>query len=564
MTWRRFLIAGLWFVFCLSPYFGLPAWNASLATVVAFMAVSLIGLNLIFGNAGMLAFGQAAFVALPGYAAGMLSKQGITIVPSVILGLVITVVIANLVGRIFVRLPGIFFAVGTLGFAFVVEGLARAFPSITGGASGLVFDFSTLLSSDMWYVISIVVLALALTCYAMLVRNSYARKLLIVRYDELAAAVVGIDVSKVKLRAFTVGSGFSALGGVMLAYFVGVIVPENAGVNRSLEMVGMVMLGGAGSFVGPLLGAFVVQWLFAIAGAAKQYEVFVYGIAFLGTVLFAREGLAGMLRDAEKRLNAIVAPKSLPVLAALSRRHPPASHNGLSVAGIAKQFGGVKAITEVNFDVRSGEIFALVGPNGAGKTTLFNIVCGIDVPSSGSVYVNGQDITMSPVHLRAGVIGRSFQVARLVPGLTAVENVMVRLDQVLPELNEADRRASAVELLASFGLQDIADTPAILLSAGQRKLVDIVRAAAGSPSILLLDEPAVGLTPTELKELEKLLLSLRSQGCGIVLVEHNMDFVSRIADKGVVLHGGVLIATGPIGTILNNEKVRSAYLGAIR
>jgi branched-chain amino acid transport system permease protein len=141
---------------------------------------------------------------------------------------------------------------------------------------------------------------------------------------------------------------------------------------------------------------------------------------------------------------------------------------------------------------------------------------------------------------------------------------MVRLDQVSPELNEADRRASAVELLASFGLQDIADTPATLLSAGQRKLVDIVRAAAGSPPILLLDEPAVGLTPTELKELEKLLLSLRSQGCGIVLVEHNMDFVSRIADKGVVLHGGVLIATGPIETILNNEKVRSAYLGAIR
>ncbi|MCJ0764901.1 ATP-binding cassette domain-containing protein [Variovorax terrae] len=565
----RVLVTGLVAVLCAaSPYFGLPAWTPSLATVVALLSVSLMGLNLIFGNTGMLAFGQAAFVALPGYLAGMLSLHlHVPTLAAIALALIATVIVANLVGRIFIRLPGIFFAVGTLGFAFVVEGLARAFPSVTGGASGLVFSEGTQLSGDAWYALALGTLALALASYLGLVRHRYARTLRVVHHDELAAAVVGIDVARVKSRAFTLGCAYSALGGVLLAYFVGVVVPENSGVNRSLEMVGMVMLGGPGRVLGPLLGAGLVQWMFTVAGFAKQYEVLLYGVAFLGTVLFAREGLGGLLQAVWHRIGS--AGKLPPQV--VDRSSEPAmpltvgapGGVALRVEGVAKRFGGVHAIDDVSFEVQHGEVFALVGPNGAGKTTLFNIISGLEMPSAGRVFVEGQDVTSAPVHERAAGIGRSFQVARLVPDLTTAENVMARLDHIAPHMPEAGKRAAALALLGRFGLGELANSRAAQLSAGQRKLVDIARAALGSPSLLLLDEPAVGLTEVELDQLAGLLDKLKQQRCGIVLVEHNIGFLSRVAASGVVLHGGIVIARGPIGAMLQDEAVRNAYLGAI-
>ncbi|MES2184597.1 MAG: ATP-binding cassette domain-containing protein [Pseudomonadota bacterium] len=565
----RAIVAAFLAVVCAaSPYFGLPAWTPALATVVALLAVALMGLNLIFGNTGMLAFGQAAFVALPGYFAGMLSIHlGLPPVFAIALGLAGTVAVANLVGRIFIRLPGIFFAVGTLGFAFVVEGLARAFPALTGGASGLVLGEGLGLSGDAWYGWSLATLLAAIASYAYLVRHRYARTLQVVHHDELAAAVAGIDVAKVKLNAFTLGCAYSSVGGVLLAYFVGVVVPENSGVNRSLEMVGMVMLGGPGRMLGPLLGAGLVQWLFTAAGFAKQYEVLLYGVAFLGTVLFAREGLGGLLAAAWRRpFPAGSAPA--PVATPGAEAAPPADGSlppvpALKVSAVAKRFGGVQAIRDVSFEVWRGEVFTLIGPNGAGKTTLFNIISGLEAPTSGRVFIDGRDMTTTAIHLRAASIGRSFQVARLVPDLTVVENVMVRLDNVAPHKDEATRRAEARALLDRFALGALADARAGSLSAGQRKLVDIVRAALGSPSLLLLDEPAVGLTDAELDLLAALLDKLKQQRCGIVLVEHNMAFLRRVAGQGVVLHGGVVLASGSVDAMLKDAAVLDAYLGTI-
>lgn len=571
LAFPRAATAGLVAVTCAaSPYFGLPSWTPALATVVALLAVCLMGLNLIFGNTGMLAFGQAAFVALPGYLAGMLSIHvGLPVVLAIALGVLATVAIANLVGRVFIRLPGIFFAVGTLGFAFVVEGLARAFPSLTGGASGLVLGEGVAMSGNAWYAWSLATLFAALASWAWLVRHRYARTLQVVHHDELAAAVAGIDVAKVKLNAFTLGCAYSAVGGVLLAYFVGVVVPENSGVNRSLEMVGMVMLGGPGRMLGPLLGAGLVQWLFAAAGFARQYEVLLYGVAFLGTVLFSREGLGGLLDKAWRRARPAVAPRAGAPRPQEAAEAAPATDEpapivpALKVTGLAKRFGGVQAIRDVSFEVWHGEVFTLIGPNGAGKTTLFNIISGLEAPSAGQVFVDGQDMTTTAIHERAARIGRSFQVARLVPGLTVVENVKVRLDNVAPQLDEAARDAQARALLDRFALGALADTRAGSLSAGQRKLVDIVRAALGSPSLLLLDEPAVGLTDAELELLAALLDKLKRQRCGIVLVEHNIAFLRRVAGHGVVLHGGVVLASGPVDAMLKDPAVLDAYLGAV-
>src|SRR6185503_1736354 len=218
------------------PYTGLlPAWTPAQATIAALTGLSLIGLNLIFGVTGMLALGQAAFTAIPGYAAGMLEKQGVPGLLAIVLGVVASVAIARLVAEIFVRLPGIYLAIGTLGFAFVVEGVARAFPSLTGGASGLVLVPPVALSRDAWYAVAIAFLIVALVSFHFLVRGRFLRTLQLVRHDELAAQVLGVNVARMKANVFTLGSAYSAVGGVLLAYYVGVLAPETGGVNASLE-----------------------------------------------------------------------------------------------------------------------------------------------------------------------------------------------------------------------------------------------------------------------------------------------------------------------------------------
>src|SRR5208282_2112870 len=278
------------------PYLGLlPGWTFSLATTVVLQAVALIGLNLIFGVVGMLAFGQAAFMALPAYIAAVLTELGLAFPVALVGGFVITVAVAGLVAGVFVRLPGVYLAVGSLGFGFTVEGLARAFPAWTGGASGLVFPYGRALNEHEWYVVAVVLLVIALLAYAWVVSGARWRCLRTIRHDELAAAVLGIDLTREKARAFTIGSVFAAAGGLFLALYVGVQIPEDAGVTRSLEQIGTILLGGAGFLFGPLVGAAVVNWLFVVAGYGARYELLIYGVAFLAVVLYAPDGIMGWI-----------------------------------------------------------------------------------------------------------------------------------------------------------------------------------------------------------------------------------------------------------------------------
>jgi ABC-type branched-subunit amino acid transport system ATPase component len=247
----------------------------------------------------------------------------------------------------------------------------------------------------------------------------------------------------------------------------------------------------------------------------------------------------------------------------VERSKLPRSGKCLEVSDISKRFKGVLALDRVGFSVDFGEIFTIVGPNGAGKSTLFNIISGIEPPSGGTVRVAGNDIRAFSISERAGFIGRSFQIARLVPDLTVVENVSVRLDQIAADLTEAQRLAVAHEQIASFGLADFADTVVSKLSAGQHKLVDLTRAAVGNPELVLLDEPAVGLAADELDHLKSLLLKLQARGSAVVIVEHNIEFVAEVAKRGIVLDGGRPIAFGLTAEILKDEKVREAYFGAL-
>jgi ABC-type branched-subunit amino acid transport system ATPase component/ABC-type branched-subunit amino acid transport system permease subunit len=576
-----------------------PGLTPALLCVASLHALALVGLNLIFGVTGMLAFGQAAFMALPAYAAGLLLKLDVPFAVALAAAFTGTVLLARLVAAVFVRLPGVYLAVGTLGFGMVVEGLARAFPAWTGGASGLVFEHGRALGIDTWAVAAAAALGAGLVFYEWYVRDAVWRRLRTIRHDELAAAVLGIDVQREKARAFTIGCGYSAAAGLMLFQYVGVVIPEDAGVIRSLEQVGTLLLGGAGFFFGPVAGAFLADWFFVLSGYAARYEQLIYGLAFLLIVMFAPRGICGVLpawirrvrqpqprpeersRGASRRTapgTALVAAAGSVPAAVLrdGAGAPPQDEaelvrtgNGpgqdicLRVQNISKSFGGVEALSDVSFDVRRGEVFALVGPNGAGKTTLFNIVSGVLPPTAGRVVVARADITGLPVHRRAALIGRSFQAARLVPDLSVIANVMARIDQAAPKLSEPEREAAARAQLEMFALGDLAARPAGAVSLGQRKLVDIARAAAGRPPLVLLDEPAVGLTADELVHLAETIGTLSAAGCAVVIVEHNIAFIAGIASRGIVLDSGRTIASGAVRDIMADAGVRAAYFGAL-
>lgn len=552
----------------------LPGWTPALATVTAFMALSLIGLNLIFGVGGMLALGQAAFVVLPGYAAGIFGKLGAPDLLAIPAGIAAALIVARLVAEIFVRLPGIYFAIGTLGFAFVVEGLARAFPGLTGGASGLVLEPPVTLGRDGWYALSLAALASGILSFALLVRGRFLRTLRLVRHDELAAQVLGVNVPRLKANVFTIGSAYSAIGGILLAYYVRVLAPESGGVNASLESLAMIIIGGSGSLYGPVLGAAGVQWLFAVSGGAARYELLVYGLGFFLVVLFAPAGLGGAIRRGWAMLtrpqagsNSGLANTDGPIVARAPRSSAPSepARRGvcLKVEGVSKLFGGLRAVDDVSFEVCFGQIVALIGPNGAGKSTLFNLVSGIEPMSAGRVILEGADVGDSPIYARASVIGRSFQVPRLVAEMSTLDNVASRFDHLPNRGVDAEHRRRARAQLATFGLVEFADRPVREIGIGYHKLVELARASAGKPPLLLLDEPAVGLTAEEVGRLAAALQRLRGEGAAILVVEHNMEFVATIADEVVVMEGGRLIARGTPASVMADARVQAAYFGAL-
>lgn len=304
-------------------------------------------------------------------------------------------------------------------------------------------------------------------------------------------------------------------------------------------------------------------------GEAKRYELLVYGLGFFLVVLYAPSGISGLLRQvcahASRWHGEAVPGSARRVVFSKADLAPIVPRSGvcLRVQSVAKHFGGLKAVEDVSFEVGFGQIVALIGPNGAGKSTLFNLVSGIEAPTHGSVLLEGRDLSDVSIHERAASIGRSFQVPRLVPELTALGNVLARLDHLPGKHDERADTQVARDQLEAFDLGDLADIPGSRIALGHHKLIEIVRAAIGRPLLLLLDEPAVGLTPDEVTRLAELLRRLKAAGAAILVVEHNVGFVSAIADEVVVMESGKLIAHGPPEAVMADQKVKNAYFGAL-
>jgi branched-chain amino acid transport system permease protein len=551
-----------------SPFFGLPQLTPSLAATICLFGIVASGLNLMFGYAGMLSLGGALFMGMGSYGAAISAQHWRLALPAAILAAVAaTTLVAFVLGLLLVHLSSTYFGVATLGLATAFEGLLLAFPTLTGGGSGITIvnrldlGLVTIGSNEAWYALSLVVAALVLVLLGRMVRGKRGRVLRLVRQDELAASVLGVPVFWTKVTVFTAGGLFAALGGCLLFVWQGVVVPDNAGVTQSVQLIALTVVGGAGYLLGGFVGALLILWLQALVSGFGSNGLLVYGVIFLVTVFFLRRGVAGTLAEGWAWLGRRLDPSgSGPVdlgaaesgtrtWTARVRERPatagPSSALALEVRGARKSFGAVTAVDGVSMAVRAGAVTGLIGANGAGKSTLVNLISGVEALDGGSIHLADEDISrLSPAERTRRGIVRTFQVPRLVEELTVLDNIVLGREAsegsvfVRSARRERHTLAEARDLLAEAGLASLGPRPASTLGTGQRKFVELVRAMFSEPSVCLLDEPAVGLSLAEIEEISSWLDGLRSAGAAVLVVDHNLDFVRQLADSVCVMETG--------------------------
>ncbi|MCC7075653.1 MAG: branched-chain amino acid ABC transporter ATP-binding protein/permease [Acidimicrobiia bacterium] len=447
------------------------------------------------------------------------------------------------------------------------------------------------------------------------------RQLVAIRDDEAAAASIGIAVFPAKLGAFLFSAGCAGLGGAMFAAFNEAVFPEDFTVVESLRYVVALIIGGlAAPVAGPVLGAAAMILLVYVGQRWFQDDqALLTGLVFLGFLAFAPMGVGGLLRRGAEAVGlAWIYPGNTLVAVAARRKMGPEGDLGslrpsdagadsravvrfgtemtghghlqsidhpagpvlaeepplLECVGVSKAYGGVRAVDDLSFDLREGSIHVLMGPNGSGKSTALDVISGLVPPDSGRVHLAGRDITDLPAHARARLgIGRTFQEIRLFHSLTALENCMVAnasqrrtLVQLarLPRARREDEAHAedALTILEAWGLGEFADRPAGALSYGQRKMLELARAASRHPSLLLVDEPAAGLNPRWVGAMVDALSALRDAGFTLLVVEHHQDVIADLADTVTVLDQGRKIAEGPPQHVQRLPEVIEVYLGA--
>jgi ABC-type branched-subunit amino acid transport system ATPase component/ABC-type branched-subunit amino acid transport system permease subunit len=568
-----------------SPWYGIPRLTTSLLVTILLYGIAASGLNLMFGYAGMLSLGSGIFVGIGAYTAAVVDQRfGLPMAASVLVGIFASAVSGALLGAMLVRLSGHYFGVATLALALAFDALVTAL-SFTGGGTGLTtstrlpLGIVTIASNTQWYLFILVVTACMIAVLAWFVAGRRGRLLRLVRADELAASVLGVRVYVLKLVAFVLGALFAGVAGSLLFVSQGLVDPESVGTLISVEMAMLVVIGGPGYRVGGIVGAFLVLWLQALLNSFGNYELLVYGAALLAVVFYLRPGLEGALvaiwRVFLRRMG--IATGASSVLFARAKEGAgnaqPASALGagvgLEVRGASVRFGGLVAVDEVSLTAPAGRVTALIGGNGAGKSTLLNAISGVERLECGSVCLGGVDVSgMTPAERTRRGIMRTFQVPRLVDELTVVENMVLGHEAADRSLlrrrrkNEQALQARARATLERLGLADLSDRLASSLGTGERKYVEVARAVLTDAAVVLLDEPAVGLSMEEVDQLRVWLADMRDRGAAVLVIDHNMDFIRELADTVYVMDSGRVVWHGPPTALPDPASLTSSGLGA--
>jgi branched-chain amino acid transport system permease protein len=560
----------------------------ALLTYVGLSAIVALGLVLLTGKGGLSSFGQAAYVGIGAYVSAIVTRDyGVSPWLTLPLVLVVVGIAAWLSALVAIRLSGHYLSLGTLAFALAMYFLFGGL-EVTGGQNGLPdIPPLSLGEAPRWeptvdYALVWGALLLAIWALANLLDSRMGRAIRTLRQGAVMAEAMGIDTAAAKTAIFVVAGAMAGASGWAYAHFQRFVNPSPFSLMQGIEYLFMAVLGGAGSLWGAVAGAGIVtllrQWLQTrlpdLLGVNGNFESVVFGIIILALFQFAPEGLLPRLR---RLLGwSEIVPRAVDDGGDLPRRpRAPGGSALLEVDGARKAFGGVVANEDVSLAVASGEIVALIGPNGAGKSTFFDCVTGLTQADRGTFRFQGRPIRglSSRAIARQGV-GRSFQHVRLLPDMSAIENVAIGAHRrgsrgMLAAMLRRDRGeeralfAEAQRQLERVGLGAEAWAEAGSLALGQQRLLEIARALAGDPLLLLLDEPAAGLRHQEKQALAALVRALKADGIGILLVEHDMDFVMSLADRVVVMDFGRRIAEGTPTQVQANPAVLEAYLGGV-
>ena len=526
--------------------------------------------------AGQLSLGQAGFAAVAAFAAVALgpSPDEVGDIPALLIAIVIGVVVgaaaAVVLGLPTMHLRGVFLAIATLGFAEAVR-ILLINSEWTGGAQGV--------SVPRVVTPLIAWLCLVVVAYWFWRQgpSRFGRALAAIREDELAARAMGVDVGRHRLQAFTTAGAVAGLYGVLWAYYMRLLAPEDFSFSDAIDGLVTAVVGGSTLFIGPLLGSIFLTMVPEVQRAigidAGWIRPFISSALLLLVILFMPGGLASFI----PRRSRMPKQADAGAGAALSTRvHPETGDVIVDLHGIGKDYGGVQAVRDVSLQIQAGEIIGLIGPNGAGKTTLVNMISGLTPSTSGTAQVLGVAPGRTKVHkVAAAGVSRTFQHSKLFPRLSALENTLVGAHLVsrptflrrmlwLPSARHDEVQAlqHAAHCLERVGLAERAGVQASALSYGDQRRLEIARALAADPSLLILDEPAAGMNHAEADQLSELIGSLAQDGLTILLIEHNVGMVMRTCSRIVVLNFGEVIAQGTPEEIAANEDVIEAYLGS--
>ena len=579
----------------------LPEYSITLLNYIGLYALAAAGLVLLTGVGGMTSFGQAAFIGLGAYSTAWVCTSPVVaaalaglVTPAtlpwlgLVLGLALTYAVAWALGGITLKLSGHYLPLGTIAWGLSLYYLFGNLDFLGGhtglgglpplAAAGFALNEPRELGPAIW-----AALLLALWALHNLLDSREGRAIRALKASRIMAEAMGVNTARYRIQVFVLAALLAALSGWFYAHLQRFVNPTPFHLNIGIELLFMAVVGGSGHLWGAVLGATLITLLKAklqdvlpqLLGASGNFEIIVFGLLMLFVLQRFAQGLWPSLARLGQRFLRPDAPPPVDTAATpLSQRAlPPAGQTVLEAQTISKRFGGLVANNEVSLDVKAGEIHALIGPNGAGKSTFFNMISGVDAPSAGTVALLGEVMHQQPARefaLRG--LSRTFQHVRLLGQRSVLDNVMLgahlrsrrgwlaallRLERA----QEAALRAEARRQIERCGLTAHADAPAASLALGQQRIVEIARALASQPAVLLLDEPAAGLRHLEKQALAELLRQLRAEGMGILVVEHDMEFVMNLADRVTVLEFGSVIAHGSPQQVQADPRVLAAYLG---
>jgi branched-chain amino acid transport system permease protein len=543
------------------------AYALRLVALSGLVATTALGYQLAFGHAGAISLFQGAAFGLGTYASALLARA---VSPELLLTIPAAMLASGLAALLIApalrRLGAHAFALATLAGAEILRLIAVNWESVTGGANGLAgIPAATLLGFEAPRGLATAIIAWCLFGFAALgaralARGPFALGLALMREAPLAAEASGIDTASRRLALFVLSAAVGGAAGALHPFTLGTVSPEVMEIGLLITALVVTVIGGSRRPSGAVLAALLIVHLPEWLRGFEEFYLILFGAVLLATILFAPEGLVAAL---EERLPFRGKAQDLPAPAPDPAARPRMDAGPLlEIDGIEKRFGGVTALAGVTLAVAPGEILGVIGPNGSGKTTLLNIVGGQGRADAGGLRFLGREIASLPPHRRAAAgIARSFQTPPVVSGLTALDSVAA----VAPGFGARallNARARALAMLDALGLPGRASEPMHALTPGEARLADLARALMLRPRLLLLDEPAAGLTEAERAELGAALRRLADRGMGLIVVEHDVDFLLPLADRLACLEAGRLIALGPPDAVRDHPAVQAAYFGA--